>query len=113
MIEIQTQLSMYIHGTTRSKELIKLLHKFGVGIAYKDVLDLEAAWAVTDVKMVGFLTIHIYILSLTIQSPVCPAELKEGVPGIAVMDNDDFREDTLTGKIYNLYTHYKSNNYFT
>ena len=60
IIEIQTQLSMYVHGTTRSKELIMLLHKFGIGIAYNDVLDLEAGWAVTDVKMVGFAIIFIF-----------------------------------------------------
>ena len=28
---------------------------------------------------------------------ICPEELESGVPGIAIMDNDDFKEDTLTG----------------
>ena len=34
----------------------------------------------------------------TIRNPICPEEIKEGVPGIGVIDNDDFAEDTLTGK---------------
>ena len=29
---------------------------------------------------------------------MCPRELAVGIPGTAVMDNDDFKEDTLTGK---------------
>ncbi len=32
------------------------------------------------------------------KNDVCPRELAVGIPGTAVMDNDDFREDTLTGK---------------
>ena len=45
---------MYVHGTTRCKELVTLLHKFGIGVSYEDVLNLEAAWAVSDVQNVSF-----------------------------------------------------------
>ena len=31
------------------------------------------------------------------QNPMCPVELAEGIPGVAIMDNDAFREDTLAG----------------
>ena len=32
------------------------------------------------------------------QNPICPEDIADDLPGIAVIDNDDFREDTLTGK---------------
>ena len=41
----QTQLGITLHGLTRSKEIITLLHKFGLTISYKDTIDLESAWA--------------------------------------------------------------------
>ena len=44
------------HGETRSKELITLLHKFSIGLSYWDVLDLEAAWAVSELDEVSFKT---------------------------------------------------------
>ena len=28
---------------------------------------------------------------------MCPQQLVEGFPGVAIMDNDDFKYDTLTG----------------
>ena len=31
------------------------------------------------------------------KNPVWPEELRYGYPGVAIIDNDDFREDTLTG----------------
>ena len=42
-ISFQAQLSLVIHGETRSKELAHLLKKYGLGVSYADVLDLEAA----------------------------------------------------------------------
>ena len=32
-----------------------------------------------------------------LKNSVCPTELMEGIPWKAIMDNDDFKEDTLTG----------------
>ena len=33
----------------------------------------------------------------TIRNLICTEDIKEGVPSITIIDNDDFREDTLTG----------------
>ena len=43
----KTQLAITIHGLTftRNKELVQLLHKFGLAISYNDTIDLESAWA--------------------------------------------------------------------
>ena len=43
-------------GETRSKESITVLHKFGIGLTYRDVLNLEAAWAVFELNEVRFKT---------------------------------------------------------
>ena len=40
----------------RSKGLINLLRKFVIGLSYRDVLDLEAAWAVYELNKVRFKT---------------------------------------------------------
>ena len=77
----KTQLSITIHGLTRNKELVQLLHKFGLAISHNDTIDLESARAYHENQV----------------SQVCRKELAYGYPGIAVIDNDDFREDTLTG----------------
>ena len=79
----KTQLAITIHGLTftRNKELVHLLHKFGLAISYNDTIDLESAWAYHENQV----------------SQVFPKELAYGYPGIAVIDNDDFREDTLAG----------------
>ena len=75
------QLAITIHGLTRNKELVQLLHKFGLAISYNDTIDLESAWPYHENQV----------------SQVCPKELAYGYPGIAVIANDDLREDTLTG----------------
>ena len=76
-----TNLSVMIHGMTKSRELIDILHKEGIGISYNDVLMVRDFWAVNDLK----------------HSSDCPFELADGKPAIAVVDNDDFKMDTLTG----------------
>ena len=40
----KTQLAITIHGLTRNKELVQLLHKFGLAISYNDTIDLGSAW---------------------------------------------------------------------
>lgn len=74
-------LSMNLHGLTRSKELVDTFHKFGVGIGYASVLLLRDAWALHDIEQCG----------------ECPNEIAENIPGVILVDNDDFRNDTLTG----------------
>ena len=49
-------MSVVFHGETRSKELITLLHKYHSGLPYRDLLDLEAGWAVSELNEVRFRT---------------------------------------------------------
>jgi len=77
----QTQLSVTLHGLTRSREILDILKKFSLGISYKSVLQLYDSWAKHDLE----------------KNDVCPVELAENIPGIGILDNDDFCEDTLTG----------------
>ena len=76
-----TNLSVMIHGLTKSKEVVDILHKEGLGISYEDVLMLRDVWALNDPTL----------------SVDCPYELADGFPAIAIVDNDDFKMDTLTG----------------
>lgn len=46
-----TNLSMNLHGLTRSKELVDTFHKCGVCIGYSLVLLLRDAWALHDLKL--------------------------------------------------------------
>lgn len=66
-----------LHGMTRSKELVDSFHKLGMGISYSNVLLLRDVWAMHDLERCS--------------------EITEGVPSISIIDNDDFRNDTLTG----------------
>ncbi len=70
-----------LHGITRSKELVDSFYKLGMGISYSNVLLLHDVWAMHDLK----------------QCSICPDEIAEKVPSISIIDNDDFRNDTLTG----------------
>ena len=55
--------------------------KEGLGISYNDVLLIRDFWVVNDIK----------------HSSDCPYELASDIPAIAVVDNADFKSDTLTG----------------
>ena len=74
-------LGMHLHGLSRSKELVDMFHKVGVCIGYALVLLLRDAWAVHDLQLCSD----------------CPSEIAEDKPGVVIVDNDDFRNDTLTG----------------
>jgi len=75
----EVNLCVFLHGLTKSREIVDLMHKDGLGISYNDVLMLRDFWLVNDLKC----------------SLDCPFELAARKPAIAVVDNDDF---TLTGK---------------
>ncbi|KAG0723754.1 hypothetical protein GWK47_042017 [Chionoecetes opilio] len=77
----KVKLAVTLHGLTQSREIIDLMHKFSLGIGYKDVLNLYDAWAKFDIET----------------NRACPDELAMGQPGTTVMDNDDFKDDTLPG----------------
>ncbi len=70
-----------LHGITRSKELVDSHYKLGIGISYTNVLLLRDVWTMHDLE----------------RCSVCPDEVAEGEPSISIIDNDDFRNDTLTG----------------
>ena len=77
----QTQLAITMHGLTRSREIIDLLKSFGLGISYNDVLSLHEAWAKHEIE----------------KSKICPDEIADGYPATVIVDNDDFKDDDLTG----------------
>ena len=52
---------MTAHGKTQSKELVTLLHKFGIGLSYQDTLDLETAWAISELDEVRKCRFQLYI----------------------------------------------------
>ena len=74
-------LGMHLHGLSCSKELVDVLHRVGACINYASVLLLKDAWAVQDLQLCSD----------------CPNEIAEDKPGIIIVDNDDFQNDTLTG----------------
>ena len=77
---MKIKLSFTIHGLTRCREIIDIIRKLGLGISYQDVKTLYATWIYNDIK-----------------SRCCPIEIAKDFPGTAIMDNDDFQDDTLTG----------------
>jgi hypothetical protein len=48
---------------------------------YSDVLNLHEAWAKYEIE----------------KSKVCPEEIEEGYPATIIVDNDDFKDNDLTG----------------
>ena len=75
------QLGMHLHGLSRSKELVDVFHRVGACISYASVLLLKDAWAVHDLQLCSN----------------CPNQIAEDKPGIIIVDNDYFQNDTLTG----------------
>jgi hypothetical protein len=79
---LQIMLSMACHNLTGNKSLICALKKMKIGISYDDVLDLLAAWAHHESSL---------------SNSLCPIDILLNSVGIVMMDNDDFKEDGLTG----------------
>ena len=52
---------MTVHRTIRSKELVTLLHKFGIGLLYQDTLDLETTWVISKLDEVSKCRFRLYI----------------------------------------------------
>ena len=75
-------IGMAAHGLTRSRKLADILHKSVHAISYDDIQLLYDYWALRDLEA----------------SKTCPQALAEGKPGICIIDNDDFKIDTLTGE---------------
>ena len=77
---VKTPVSCTLYGLTRSREVIDVLGKLGIGISYHDVKTLYASWAKQE-----------------LQQSLCHPEIADGEPGCAIIDSDDFKDDTLTG----------------
>ena len=60
----ETNLTILLHGMAKSREMVDILHKDGLGISYNDVIMLRDFWAVTDLR----------------HSNECPFELSEETP---------------------------------
>ena len=80
--EFQVLWTSIIYGVTRSRELVDLSRKFGFGISYQDVKNLLASRARDEAE-----------------NNCCPSEIADVYPAVVVMDNDDFKMDTLTGAL--------------
>ena len=81
MTQLPIMLSIAIYGLTRSKEIVKMLFDAGVGISMESIDIILDTWAYNDIE----------------QHSICPEEIAEGIPGTAIIDNDDFKDDDLTG----------------
>lgn len=42
--------SVMLHGLTKSREVVDIMHKDGLGISYNDVLVLRDFWVASDLK---------------------------------------------------------------
>ena len=65
---------------TRCRQLVDIFKKIEIGISYKDVTNPYATWAKQDAEPGS-----------------CPFENAYDLPGTAVMENHDFKDDNLTG----------------
>ena len=70
--------AVVVHGLTRSREIIDMLHKSGLCISYADLLLLYDSWNLMDAE----------------PSATCPVEIADNKPPIVIGDNDDFKIDT-------------------
>ena len=73
--------SLTLHGIPRSKELLEIFCKQGFGISYADILHLRDWWKLCDLE----------------NASICLPGLGTCKPGIQIVDNNDIRNDTLTG----------------
>ena len=76
---------------TRRKYLVETLHKSGVCISYAYALLLYDYWALKYVDVSG----------------TCSLDIADNKPIIAIVDNDDFKVDTLTGNAAGAHRNYK------
>ena len=76
----QVLMTSIIYGLSQSRELVDLCKKFGFGISYQDIKKLLASWAKAEAE-----------------NGSCPTKTANKYPVVVVIDNDDFKTDTLTG----------------
>ena len=76
----QVLMTSIIYGLSLSRELVDLCKKFGFAISYQDIKKFLASWAKAEAE-----------------NGSCPSEIANKYSAVVVMDNDDFKTDTLTG----------------
>ena len=79
-IGFQVLMTRIIYGLSRSRELVDLCKKSGFGISYQDIKNLLAFWAKAGAE-----------------NGSCASAIASKYPVVVVMDNGDFKTDTLTG----------------
>ena len=84
---LTSNLTVVLHGITRSKELIDMLHKCEIYISYNDLLFLCNIWALLDTET----------------SKTCPRGITFEQLPIVIVDNDDLKIDSLTGNATGAY----------
>lgn len=77
---LKTQLSMTLHGVTRSHDIVEVLGKLYLDKNYQNVINLYALWAKHDVE-----------------TSICLEELALEYQATGTLDNDDFQSDTHIG----------------
>lgn len=90
-------LSIAFHNITGSKDIVKTLKKFGIGISYNDVINQISAWALHKNKTSLLTSTDNHVIN-------CPKEIASWMPSTVIMDNVDFRESGLTGGETSHYT---------
>ena len=84
----QTNETLYVHHTTRSKELIELLHTINLSVTYDKVLDIRNSIATTIKSNVENHPAKLYI----------PSVISSNKHTFYAIDNSDLKVDTTDGK---------------
>ena len=79
---IQVQLTNLLYGLTRNREIVDATKQLGIGISYQDIKNLYTTWASLGMEK-GCRSLP---------------EITLNYPATAIVDNDDFKSDSLTGK---------------
>ena len=79
---LKTKFAVTLHGSVRSKVLSDLAADMGIASTYKDVQYLYDTWALDDLS----------------KNNQCPSELAEDEPGTAILDNDNWITEDITGE---------------
>ena len=87
-IPFNVGLGLYVHHTTRSKELIVLLHTMNLSVTYDKVLDIRNSIATTIKSNVENHPAKLYILSV----------ISPNKHTFYAIDNSDLKVDTTDGK---------------
>ncbi len=77
---------MKIHGATRNRELVDILHSLGMCVSYDRLLQLTSDIANNVCQR------------FSIENAVCPSNLRQGLLTTAAVDNIDYNPSSATAK---------------